>query len=51
MIEKNETWSLVDRPNHKKVIGLKWAYRVKLDPNNSVNKIKTRLVENSIQHH
>ena len=23
MIEKNETWPLIDRPNHNKVIGLK----------------------------
>ena len=44
MIEKNETWSLVDRPNHKKVIGLKWVYRVKLNADGSMNKLKARIV-------
>ena len=46
MIKKNETWFLVDRPNHKKVIGLKLVYRVKSNSDGSVNKIKARLVEN-----
>ena len=24
MIEKNDTWELVDRPQHRNVIGVKW---------------------------
>ena len=24
MIEKNQTWELVDKPTHKRVIGVKW---------------------------
>ena len=44
MIEKNNTWELVDRPTHKKAIGVKWVYRTKLNSDGSVNKHKARLV-------
>ncbi|CAL5347060.1 unnamed protein product [Camellia sinensis] len=43
-VEKNQTWELVNRPKHKKAIGVKWVYRTKLDPDGSVNKHKARLV-------
>ena len=44
MIKKNQTWELVDRPKHKKAIGVKWVYRTKFNPDGSVNKYKARLV-------
>ncbi|XP_037491502.1 uncharacterized mitochondrial protein AtMg00820-like [Jatropha curcas] len=44
MIEKNDTWELVDRPTHKKAIGVKWVYRTKLNSDGSINKHKARLV-------
>ena len=44
MIEKNETWLLVDRPSHKKVIGVKWIFKTKLNADGSINKHKARLV-------
>ena len=44
MIHKNQTWELVDRPLHKKTIGVKWVYRTKLNVDGSVNKFKARLV-------
>ena len=44
MIENNDTWELVDRPQHRKVIGVKWVYRTKLNADGSVNKYKARLV-------
>ncbi|RVW24162.1 Retrovirus-related Pol polyprotein from transposon TNT 1-94 [Vitis vinifera] len=44
MIEKNNTWELVDRPTHKKAIGVKWVYRTKLNSDGSVNKHKAKLV-------
>ncbi|XP_034674498.1 uncharacterized mitochondrial protein AtMg00820-like [Vitis riparia] len=44
MIEKNNTWELVDRPLHKKPIGVKWVYRTKLNLDGSINKYKARLV-------
>ncbi|RVW98283.1 Retrovirus-related Pol polyprotein from transposon RE1 [Vitis vinifera] len=44
MIEKNQTWELVDKPRHKRAIGVKWVYRTKLNSNGSINKHKARLV-------
>ena len=44
MIEKNHTWELVDKPQDKEVIGLKWVYKVKHNNDGSINKYKTRLV-------
>ena len=29
MIKKNNTWELVDKPEEKDIIGLKWVYTVK----------------------
>jgi hypothetical protein len=44
MIEKNQTWMLVNRPAHKKAIGVKWVYRTKFNADGSINKHKARLV-------
>lgn len=44
MINKNETWILTPRPQNRRVIGVKWVYRVKLNPDGSVFKYKARLV-------
>ena len=44
MIEKNQTWVLVDRPTHKNSIGVKWIFRTKLNADGSINKHKARLV-------
>ncbi|CAL1380181.1 unnamed protein product [Linum trigynum] len=44
MIEKNKTWELVDQPEDKPVIGLKWIYKVKLNEDGSIQKYKARLV-------
>ncbi|KAA3458814.1 Retrovirus-related Pol polyprotein from transposon TNT 1-94 [Gossypium australe] len=35
---------LVDKPNHKNTIGVKWVYRTKLNHDDSINKYKARLV-------
>ena len=43
-MQKNETWQLVPRPSNRKIIGVKWVYRTKLNPNGSINKYKARLV-------
>ncbi|CAL9021865.1 unnamed protein product, partial [Prunus brigantina] len=44
MIEKNNTWTLVDRPFGKPIIGVKWVYKTKLNLDGSVQKNKARLV-------
>ncbi|WZY88683.1 hypothetical protein YC2023_045418 [Brassica napus] len=44
MIDKNDTWQLVDRPSDRKIIGVKWVYRTKLNADGSINKHKARLV-------
>ena len=38
MIEKNKTWELIDRPQNRKVIGVKWVYKTKLNADGSINK-------------
>jgi uncharacterized protein YpiB (UPF0302 family) len=44
MIEKNDTWVLMDKPLHKRAIGVKWVYRTKQNVDGSINKYKARLV-------
>ncbi|CAL8133801.1 unnamed protein product [Prunus armeniaca] len=44
MIEKNNTWKLVDKPFGKPIIGVKWVYKTKLNLDGSVQKNKARLV-------
>ena len=43
-IEKNKTWELVDLPHDKMPIDVKWVFKLKLKPDGSVAKHKTRLV-------
>ncbi|KAL4025974.1 hypothetical protein IC575_014380 [Cucumis melo] len=43
MIEKNKTWILVDGPQDRKVIGVKWVFRTKLNADGSINKHKAGL--------
>jgi len=42
--KKNKTWELVDRPEDRKIIGVKWVFRTKLNADCSINKYKVRLV-------
>jgi hypothetical protein len=44
MIEKNDMWVLMNKPQHKKVIGVKWVYRTKLNIDDYINKYKAILV-------
>jgi len=43
-LEKNNTWSLVELPQDKKVVGCKWVFTVKVKPDGSVERYKARLV-------
>ncbi|KAK9113927.1 hypothetical protein Syun_020724 [Stephania yunnanensis] len=44
MIEKNQTWQLMKRPGDRKVIGVKWVFRTKLNHDGSINKHKLGLL-------
>ncbi|KAG8492388.1 hypothetical protein CXB51_009733 [Gossypium anomalum] len=44
MIEKNQTWKLVEKPTNRKIIGVKWVYKAKQNADGSLNKLKARLV-------
>ncbi|XP_073817109.1 uncharacterized protein [Musca autumnalis] len=41
---KNQTWTLVNRPKGKNVIGYKWVFVLKHKADGSVEKYKARLV-------
>lgn len=43
-LDHNGTWALVDLPLHKKPIGCKWVFSVKMNPDGSVARLKARLV-------
>jgi hypothetical protein len=43
-IEKNNTWQLVEKPNDKEPIGVKWVYKLKHNPDGSIQRAKARLV-------
>ncbi|KAL2250124.1 UNVERIFIED_CONTAM: Retrovirus-related Pol polyprotein from transposon RE2 [Sesamum indicum] len=43
-LEKNKTWTLTGLPQNKKAIGCKWLYKVKLNPNGTIERHKARLV-------
>lgn len=45
MINKNDTWILVDRPYGRHVIGVTWVFMLKLNSDGSINKHKVRLVD------
>ena len=42
-IEKNDTWDLVNLPNDKNLIGVKWVYKTKLNEKGEIDRFKTRL--------
>lgn len=44
MIEKNQTWELVDLPKDRDVIGVKWIFKTKFNQDGSMQKHKARLV-------
>lgn len=40
----NGTWTIVDLPPGRQAIGCKWVFRVKENPDRTINKYKARLV-------
>ncbi|GJS25028.1 retrovirus-related pol polyprotein from transposon TNT 1-94 [Tanacetum coccineum] len=45
-LDHNGTWALVDLPIHKKSIGYKWVFSVKMNPDGSIARLKASLVAN-----
>ncbi|WVZ16028.1 hypothetical protein V8G54_013594 [Vigna mungo] len=43
-IEKNKTWEMVEPPQHKQPIEVKWVFKTKYKPNGDIAKLKARLV-------
>ena len=43
-LDHNNTWTLVDLPTDKNVIGCKWVFAVKVNPDGFVARLKARLV-------
>ncbi|KAL0447521.1 UNVERIFIED_CONTAM: Retrovirus-related Pol polyprotein from transposon RE2 [Sesamum latifolium] len=43
-LENNETWELTTLPPDKRAIGSKWVFKLKMNPDGSVERYKTRLV-------
>ncbi|RVW21952.1 Retrovirus-related Pol polyprotein from transposon RE1 [Vitis vinifera] len=41
---RNNTWDLVPPPTDRKLIGCKWVFKVKENPDGTINKYKARLV-------
>jgi len=44
MIEKNYTWELMQKPEDKEIIGLKWVYKIKYNEDGTIQKHKAQLV-------
>jgi hypothetical protein len=41
---QNGTWELVPLPPDKKIVGCKWVYTIKFNPDDSVEQLKACLV-------
>jgi hypothetical protein len=40
----NDVWDLENNPKGAKIVGCKWAYKIKYDSNENVEKYKAQLV-------
>ena len=49
-LDDNGTWNLVQLPTRKKVIGYRWVFAIKGNPDGSVARLKARLVAKGYTH-
>lgn len=43
-LKQNDVWTLCELPKHKKALPCKWVFRIKQNPDGSIEKYKARLV-------
>ena len=43
-LQKNSIWELVSLPEEKKMVGYRWIFTVKLNPDGIINRYKAQLV-------
>ena len=46
VLYSNGTWELVALPHGKCLVGCRWVYTVKVEPDGQVDRLKARLVDN-----
>ena len=46
-LDENKTWSVVQLPKGKKVVGSRWIYKTKFNSDGSIERHKARLVARS----
>ncbi|KAL0296148.1 UNVERIFIED_CONTAM: Retrovirus-related Pol polyprotein from transposon RE2 [Sesamum radiatum] len=46
-LEQNGTWELTSLPPDKRTIGSRWVFKLKLNPDGSIDRYKARLVAKS----
>ena len=44
-LKKNKTWTLIEPPKDRKIVGCKWVFKIKQDANGAEIKYKARLVQ------
>lgn len=49
-IQRNDTWSLVEKPEGKKIVGLKWIFKTKCKADGEIQKLKARTAASGSYH-